>query len=78
MVAASRLPLSILIVGVGDEDFTNMEILDADKSLLQIDGMQAERDIVQFVKFNSFKGNGEALAAQLLEELPGQFLEYMR
>lgn len=78
VVQASRLPLSILIVGVGTEDFSNMEILDADKHVLEIDGVRAERDIVQFVEFSRFKGNGEALAAELLEELPGQFLSYMR
>ncbi len=30
IVKASNLPLSIIIVGVGDADFTNMKILDAD------------------------------------------------
>jgi len=30
-VKASYLPLSIIIVGLGDEDFTQMEVLDADE-----------------------------------------------
>ena len=30
IVAGSNLPLSIIIVGVGNADFTNMEILDGD------------------------------------------------
>lgn len=30
IVAASHLPLSIIIVGIGNADFTNMEILDGD------------------------------------------------
>lgn len=30
IVASSHLPLSIIIVGVGDADFTNMNILDDD------------------------------------------------
>jgi hypothetical protein len=30
IVKASRLPMSIIIVGIGNEDFTNMNILDAD------------------------------------------------
>jgi len=30
IVEASALPLSIIIVGVGDEDFTAMERLDSD------------------------------------------------
>jgi hypothetical protein len=30
IVRGSSLPLSIIIVGVGDNDFSTMEILDAD------------------------------------------------
>ncbi|CAD7705375.1 unnamed protein product [Ostreobium quekettii] len=78
IVAASSLPLSILIVGIGTADFSKMEALDSDRRLLEADGRKAQRDIVQFVEFNRFKGRGEALAAELLEELPGQFLAYMR
>ena len=34
IVAASGLPLSIIIIGVGDADFSMMEELDADKEPL--------------------------------------------
>ena len=34
IVAASGLPLSIIIIGVGDADFAAMEELDADKEPL--------------------------------------------
>ena len=55
IVEATRLPLSIIIVGVGDADFTNMEILDADDEPLRHSrsGKCMERDIVQFVPFNA-------------------------
>ncbi|KAJ0013162.1 hypothetical protein Pint_19991 [Pistacia integerrima] len=51
LVGASDLPLSILIVGVGGADFTQMEILDADNGnrLESSTGRVATRDIVQFV-----------------------------
>uniref|UniRef100_A0A672K4Q8 Copine C-terminal domain-containing protein n=1 Tax=Sinocyclocheilus grahami TaxID=75366 RepID=A0A672K4Q8_SINGR len=52
IVAASRLPMSIIIVGVGKADFTDMEILDGDDGRLRsITGEPAVRDIVQFVPF---------------------------
>lgn len=52
VVQASELPCSIIIVGVGDEQFLNMEALDSDGGLLRDDyGRTAKRDIVQFVKF---------------------------
>ncbi|KAL6576117.1 Protein BONZAI 3 [Orobanche hederae] len=51
VVRASDLPLSILIVGVGNADFKEMEILDADNGhhLESSTGRIATRDIVQFV-----------------------------
>jgi len=39
---ASELPISIIIVGVGDFDFSSMERLDGDSS-------KRMRDIVQFI-----------------------------
>lgn len=49
IVAASTLPLSIVIVGVGKADFTNMEALDADvRPLVDRRGRKMARDIVQF------------------------------
>ena len=38
IVRARKLPLSIVIVGVGDADFTNMKILDADDKPLTMVG----------------------------------------
>jgi hypothetical protein len=82
IVAASKLPLSIIIVGVGDADFSAMSALDSDDSLLQDQrGRVAKRDIVQFVRFNDFKEeNGVvalgSLARETLEELPAQILGY--
>lgn len=84
IIAASALPMSILIVGIGDEDFSAMDALDSDKQLLASrtrPGTTAARDIVQFVQMNKFQdwqNNGDRLAAEVLAELPGQFLAYVR
>lgn len=56
IVAASRLPMSIIIVGVGGADFGAMEFLDSDDKLLRSPhGDVASRDIVQFVPFREFQ-----------------------
>lgn len=56
VVAASRLPMSIIIVGVGGADFSAMEFLDSDDKLLRApNGDVAARDIVQFVPFRDFQ-----------------------
>ncbi|KAK4850940.1 hypothetical protein QYF36_011204 [Acer negundo] len=80
LVRASDLPLSILIVGVGGADFTQMEILDGDngRRLESSTGRLATRDIVQFVPMREVHGGRISAVHALLEELPGQFLTYVR
>lgn len=80
LVRASDLPLSILIVGVGNADFKQMEILDADNGqrLESSTGRIATRDIVQFVPMRDVHHGEISMVQALLEELPGQFLTYMR
>lgn len=78
IVTASRLPVSIVIVGVGNEDFARMDILDADDKVLKSSrGVEATRDIVQFVPYNKFRASPSRLAAHTLEEIPGQIEKYM-
>uniref|UniRef100_W5JXP9 Copine-3 n=1 Tax=Astyanax mexicanus TaxID=7994 RepID=W5JXP9_ASTMX len=80
IVAASNLPMSIIIVGVGGADFTDMEILDGDDGRLRSpSGELAVRDIVQFVPFRKFQNaSREALAQCVLAELPQQLVTYFR
>ncbi|KAL0884636.1 hypothetical protein Bca101_008617 [Brassica carinata] len=80
LVRASDLPLSVLIVGVGNTDFSQMEILDADKGrrLESSTGRVATRDIVQFVPMREVHSGQVSVVQALLEELPGQFLSYVR
>lgn len=62
IVNYSHLPLSIIIVGVGNADFSNMDRLDGDNGLYNHQGKKAMRDIVQFVPFNQVKLNPDLLA----------------
>ena len=79
VVQASSLPLSIIIVGVGNAEFDSMEALDSDKKALVDDtGRKAVRDIVQFVPFRQFGGNSIALAAEVLKEIPKQVTDFMQ
>ena len=51
IISASYLPMSIIIVGVGEADFDAMDALDSDDKLLSSGNSRAQRDIVQFVPF---------------------------
>lgn len=91
IIEASKSPLSIIICGVGDAEFTAMNELDSDDQVMQVDGKRAERDIVQFVPMNQFlpsaghnfgsqASSQEArrlLAEEVLREIPDQLTGYM-
>ena len=56
IVHASHLPMSVIIVGVGNADFSDMQMLDGDDGILRSPkGGPVLRDIVQFVPFRNFK-----------------------
>ncbi|CAM9640078.1 unnamed protein product [Scytosiphon promiscuus] len=82
LVAASNLPLSVVIVGVGQANFSDMSMLDGDGGLLRDSaGTKASRDIVQFVpfsKYNLAEGMGARLAADTMAEIPDQLLKFFR
>jgi vacuolar-type H+-ATPase subunit F/Vma7 len=78
IVEAGNLPLSIIIVGVGDENFDAMDVLDADDiPLVSRSGQRMCRDLVQFVPFNRFANvHSTVLAQEVLDEVPRQVCEW--
>ena len=79
LVECASLPLSVIIIGIGDADFSNMVTLDGDEEpLTDFDGNVTKRDLVQFVEYEKFKlkkGN-EELSEEVLKEIPRQVEEY--
>eukprot|EP00483_Globobulimina_turgida_P004572 UN04581 len=77
-MANADLPISVIIVGIGDADFGAMRELDGDdKGLMNSKGTYAKRDVVQFVRMNSYKSLYQ-LSKQTLMEIPRQFLSYTK
>ena len=77
LVEGSFLPLSVIIIGIGNANFTSMNILDADENpLIDSKGVKAARDLVQFVPFIKYESNPEKLANEVLAEIPKQLMEY--
>ncbi|XP_076805584.1 copine-9-like [Clavelina lepadiformis] len=84
IVKVATLPISIVIVGVGNEDFTNMNELDGDHIRVTHDGYKAVRDIVQFVNLQDyiFGSYNEVISEvrlqdEMMFEVPGQVEAYM-
>lgn len=90
LVNASNLPMSVVIVGVGNEDFATMEELDGDEHRLSSGGTYAARDIVQFVELrkhlyqsggrsmNSSQVSQVLLGKDVLAEIPNQLQSWMK
>lgn len=80
IIEASKLPISIIIIGVGvpDDDFRYMKKLDADKEPLTFkakDDKDAKRiyqtrDCVQFIPMYDMKDDVEKITVELLREIP--------
>eukprot|EP00736_Rhodelphis_marinus_P005477 Rmarinus@m.8941 len=78
IVYASKEPLSIIIVGVGNESFKAMQRLDGDDGVLRSSkGQPCVRDIVQFVPFRKHANDPQGLAAEVLKELPTQYCNFL-
>jgi hypothetical protein len=76
IVENAYLPISIVIVGIGNANFDKMGDLDGDNGLYGSNGKKSPRDIVQFVPFNKYQGNAELLTKELLKEIPSQVVQY--
>ena len=71
IVAASDAPLSIIIVGIGNADFSTMQFLD---DFCEQEGVG--RDICQFVEFSRHQHNRQNLTKETLDEVPDQVVDY--
>ncbi|OMJ92778.1 hypothetical protein SteCoe_4412 [Stentor coeruleus] len=79
IVRGSASALSIVIVGIGNETFTKMTILDADKEpLVDLDGKKMVRDIVQFVPFRDLDNSPYRLVKEVLDEIPREIVNFFR
>lgn len=67
----SDSPLSIVIVGVGNADFSSMHFLDDAAK-------PGKRDIAQFVPFNKFASSSAALSRETLHEIPDQLVGFFQ
>lgn len=70
LIEVSDDPLSIVIVGIGDSDFTGMQFLDEHNPELE-----AGRDITKFVRFSDYR-SFNALTEAVLDEIPDQLVSY--
>lgn len=77
LVDLAQLPVSIVLVGVGDYNFSTLEKLDGDKKWLRSSKKKLiKRDIINFVDFETCANDPDKLLKKILEEFPGQFMSF--
>eukprot|EP00980_Cylindrotheca_fusiformis_P018371 scaffold6032_cov100-Cylindrotheca_fusiformis.AAC.2 len=77
--AAEDAPLSLLIIGVGNRDFSDIEKLcgqDFKTRLRDSRGIPIAREIVSFVSFKQFGGDADGVVTEVLKGIPEQFVTY--
>jgi len=78
--AAEDAPLSIVIIGVGNDDFQFVDLLlgcgDESGKLRHSNGVPIARELVNFVTFQEFNGNASQVAVESLREIPEQFVQF--
>eukprot|EP00585_Thalassiosira_rotula_P011872 CAMPEP_0196159234 /NCGR_PEP_ID=MMETSP0910-20130528/46210_1 /TAXON_ID=49265 /ORGANISM="Thalassiosira rotula, Strain GSO102" /LENGTH=1212 /DNA_ID=CAMNT_0041424151 /DNA_START=160 /DNA_END=3799 /DNA_ORIENTATION=+ len=71
LASIADAPLSIVIVGIGNADFSAMQFLDDFERRSNMN-----RDIVQFVQFNAHEYDKTSLTRATLEEIPDQLVQF--
>ncbi|CAD8210187.1 unnamed protein product [Paramecium pentaurelia] len=78
LLECQSLPMSIIIIGVGDENFKYMKQFDDPMFLKKHSKSDMNvRDIIQFVSFQDYKNDIEQMSSAVLDHLPKQFMDYM-
>jgi len=73
LVESSILPLSIIIIGIGNSIFWKIERLDDDnEQLINSNGIKAQRNLVQFVAFSKY----ENMPHRFIQEVHAEVIIY--
>ena len=76
LVESSYLPISIIIIGIGNADFNYFESINVDKMILDMDGKNIDRNLIQFIPFKNFKNNIQKLGEEMFTKIQNQIVEY--
>ena len=79
IIESSKLPLSIVIIGIGADVTEDMKRLNGENGKLRnYKGEYLEKDIVQYVHFNDFNENIDKLTQEVFRYIPQQIKDYFQ
>lgn len=77
ILESSKLPLSIIIIGVGMVVINDMKRLNGEYGkLISSKGEVLEKDIIQYVHYNDYADNIQKLTDDVLRNIPNQISDY--
>ena len=77
IIESSKLPLSIVIIGIGGDVTGDMKRLNGENGKLRdFKGEYLEKDIVQYVHFNDYNENIDKLTQEVFRYIPQQIKDY--
>lgn len=79
IIESSKLPLSIVIIGIGDDVTKDMKRLNGENGKLRnYKGEVLEKDIIQYVHFNDYNENIDKLTQEVFRYIPQQIKDYFQ
>jgi hypothetical protein len=75
ILKSSTVPVSVIIAGIGSASFNRMRLFE-ERIMIRVRENGKLRENLQFVRFNTFRGDPLALAGEVLRKIPGHILEY--
>ena len=77
IIESAKIPLSIVIIGIGEDVTEDMKRLNGENGKLRDSkGKYLEKDIVQYVHFNDFNENIDKLTQEVFRYIPQQIKDY--
>ncbi len=78
VVDAQSLPLSILIIGIGEEPTEEMRRLNMELGpLYDSNGKRMDRKVVTYIHFQNYQNNFNMLKNELMKTIPENVIEYL-
>ena len=79
IIESSKLPLSIVIIGIGADVTEDMKKLNGENGKLRDSrGKYLEKDIVQYVHFNDYNENIDKLTQEVFRYIPQQIKDFFK
>ena len=76
LIENSFLPLSIVVIGIGNSEFEDIKRLFSNKNKISSKGMEKSRNNIHFISMKDCNFNNDILKNRCLKDIPKQMVQY--